>query len=431
MATIAEARPEAKGMPYGIGQFGPISLLAIIVLTAIVAVGAYAYAQQLIEGEIVTGLGDVGTMGGTPWGIYIVLELYAVGIGFGAMLLLAITRIMGLSRLQPLARTLSLIAPAALLAGALSVIVDLGQPLRGIVNLALYARPMSPFFGTFTIGVVASLLATAVYLYLDTRRDAALLAARSRGWGGFLRLIAAGYKDTPAAQKRHQRTSLALAILLLVLGVTAASTSGFVFGIQLGRPGWYGALQGPAFLALAGVTATGMLIVVASILRRVLGGEKRLDLSVFAWLSNLVMVLSLTYLYFLVAELLTMSYEGQYHEARLAQALTTGTYAPLFWVSAGLLFIPFVIGAVQALTGRYSLFLIVLSGVLVNLAALGRRFLVVVPSLTTGTLLPYGPGSYSPTWVEYTVVLGLLALGTLLCVLFMKVLPIMEVPDKQ
>lgn len=72
---------------------------------------------------------------------------------------------------------------------------------------------------------------------------------------------------------------------------------------------------------------------------------------------------------------------------------------------------------------------IVLSGILVNIAAIIKRYLIVVPSQTHGTLLPYGTGAYNPTWVEYCVILGLIALGTLLFVLFIKVFPIMEVPE--
>ena len=71
----------------------------------------------------------------------------------------------------------------------------------------------------------------------------------------------------------------------------------------------------------------------------------------------------------------------------------------------------------------------VVSGVLVNLAAIGKRILIVVPSQTHGTLLPYGTGLYSPTWVEYSVILGLLALGALLLSLFMRVFPIIEIPQ--
>jgi Ni/Fe-hydrogenase subunit HybB-like protein len=72
----------------------------------------------------------------------------------------------------------------------------------------------------------------------------------------------------------------------------------------------------------------------------------------------------------------------------------------------------------------------VFSGILVNLAAIGKRFLIVVPSQTHGTLMPYPTGTYSPSWVEYSIILGLFALGALLFILFMKVFPIMEIHEK-
>ena len=66
---------------------------------------------------------------------------------------------------------------------------------------------------------------------------------------------------------------------------------------------------------------------------------------------------------------------------------------------------------------------------LLNLAAIGKRYLIVAPSLTHGSLLPYGPGSYAPTWVEYSVILGVFALGALAYALFIKVFPIMSAPE--
>jgi Ni/Fe-hydrogenase subunit HybB-like protein len=46
------------------------------------------------------------------------------------------------------------------------------------------------------------------------------------------------------------------------------------------------------------------------------------------------------------------------------------------------------------------------------------------------SLLPYGPGFYAPTWVEYSIIVGLFALGALLYALFVKVFPIMDVPEE-
>ncbi len=83
----------------------------------------------------------------------------------------------------------------------------------------------------------------------------------------------------------------------------------------------------------------------------------------------------------------------------------------------------------QFVSRRYSIPLIVVAAVLVNVAAIGKRFLIVVPSQTHGRLLPYEVGTYSPTWVEYSIVVGLMALGALAMVLFFKLFPIMDVRD--
>lgn len=422
---------QSRTLPYGIGQLNLGWVLAIIALLVVLGLGTFAYSQQLLKGEIVTGLRDVGTRGGAPWGLYIAFELYAVGVGFGAMLLLGCIRILGLSHLQPLTRTLGLITLTTLVIGYLSVMADLGQPLRAMINIARYARPMSPFFGTFTVGLVTSIIATWVYLYLDSRRDAANLADRPTVWKPWLRLIAAGYRNTLGEEKRHRHVSLILAVLLLGLGIASASSSGFVFGVQIGRPGWFSALQAPGFVILGGATATAVLIIVAVVLRKVLGEPARLDMKVFKWLNNIMIGLTFAYLYFLLVELITVGYSGAGHELKLTEALLKGEFAWLFWSSGGLFLLSFLIGAAQAATGKYSVSLIVTAAILINLAALGKRFLIVVPSLTYGNLLPYPNGSYTPTLIEYGVVIGLIALGILLYILFMKVFPIMEVQKDQ
>ena len=67
---------------------------------------------------------------------------------------------------------------------------------------------------------------------------------------------------------------------------------------------------------------------------------------------------------------------------------------------------------------------------LVNAGALGKRYLIVVPSQTHGQLLPYDVGSYSPTWVEYGVAIGLFSLGAAAIAIFMKIFPIIELDDE-
>ncbi len=416
-------------LPYGVGRLTGGWYVLIGVLLAFVVLGLYAYSRQLAVGEAVTGMRDIGTMGGATWGLYVAFVVYFVGVSFAGITVAALIRLMNLEFLKPIARMAEVLTVIALILGAFSILADVGRPLRAILNLFRYARPQSPFFGTFTLVISGYLFASLVYLYLDGRRDAALLARIPGKLQGFYRAWAAGYRDTPAERERHERASFWLAIAILPLLVTAHSTLGFVFGIQVGRPGWFSALQAPGFVLLAGVSGVGLLIVIAAILRKVLNVPDQLSPQVFRWLANFLMVLTVAYLYFVIVELLTTTYAAHYHEVEVSRALLVGEYAWLYWASLAFLVVPFLVLFAQFITQRYNIPLIVLSGMLVNLAAIGKRYLIVVPSQTHGTLLPYGTGAYAPTWVEYSIVLGLFALGALLFVLFVKLFPIMEVPE--
>jgi molybdopterin-containing oxidoreductase family membrane subunit len=415
---------------HGIGRMTTGWWVFLVAMLAGVGLGVYAYSREATEGMIVTGMRDIGTMTGAPWGLYVALLVYFIGVSFAGITVAALIRLFHLDRLQPLARMAELLTIVSLVLGALAILIDLGQPLRGVVNLLLYARPQSPFFGTFTLVLGGYLFASVVYLYLGSRRDASLLKTVSGPLAPVHRFVAAGYSDTPAERTRHRRTSFWLALALIPLLVIAHSTLGFVFGLQIGRPGWYSALQAPAFVVLAGVSGVGLLIVLAAIVRRATDEEVRLDAAVFAWLGRLLMVMILVYLYFMVTELLTASYAGADTEEAVTTALLSGPYAWVFWSSVALLVIPLAVLAYQALTRRFSLALLVASGVAVNLAAVGKRFLIALPSQTHGTLLNYETGTYSPTWVEYSVVVGLFALGALVIGLFMKFFPIVELPEE-
>lgn len=424
MATI-----EGREYPYGVGRFGAGFLALVGGSLALIVLGLVAYSRQWIEGEVVTGMRDLGTMGGAPWGLYIAFVVYFVGISFAGITVAALIRILNLQHLRQISRMAELLTVLALVLGGMAVIVDLGQPGRGILNLFRYARPGSPFFGTFALVISAYLVASMVYLYLDGRKDAALCARRPGPLQGFFRLWAAGYRDTPEHRERHLRAGWWLSLFIIPLLVVAHSTLGFVFGLQVGAAGWYGAFQPPEFVVLAGVSGIGLLIVIAAAARRALSLQEQIPLRTFVWLSNFLWVLLVVYGYLMIVEVLTAIYQPGHREEIVIRAVLTGQYAWLYWVTVAFLVGPLVVLFIQTVRGRYSLPLIVTAGVLVNFAAIAKRFLIVVPSQTHGRLLPYETGTYAPTWVEYSVVLGLIGLGTLAYVLFFKVFPIMEVRE--
>jgi molybdopterin-containing oxidoreductase family membrane subunit len=369
-------------------------------------------------------------MQGATWGAYISLVVYFVGVSFAGITVAAIIRLLHLDHLRGVARMAEVMTVVALLLGAAAIIVDLGNPLRGIVNLFQYARPQSPFFGTFSLVISGYLYASVVYLYVTSRRDAAMLAESDTRLSRFFKFWAAGYVDTPEQRERDRRTTFWMAIAILPLLVIAHSSLGFVFGLQVGRPGWFGTLQAPAFVVLAGISGIGHLIVMAAIIRKAVGAEERINMRAFAWLGRFMMMLLFVYVYFIVVEILTMLYQPSVAEQALSDALLTGRYAWLFWGSSLTLVVPLVSLVWMAISRRWSLGWLVAAGVLVNAGALGKRLLIVVPSQTHGQLLPYGTGSYFPTWVEIAVAVGLFSLGTALVAIFMKVFPIVELEEE-
>jgi molybdopterin-containing oxidoreductase family membrane subunit len=426
MTAELKARPR---LPQGVGRLTNSWRVFIVVTAAIVAVGLFAFIREVSDGMIVTGMRNVGTMGGASWGLYITMVVYFIGVSFAGITVAALIRIFDLKQLRPLARVAELLTVVSLLLGGIAILLDLGQPLRGIINLFKYARPQSPFFGTFSLVIAGYLFASVVYLYLDGRQDAAVMAKYPSKLQWFHRGWAAGYKDTPEERDRHRRVSLWLAVAIVPLLVVAHSTLGFVFGLQVGRPGWYGTLQAPAFVALAGVSGLGNIIILGAILRKVSGSGKRITIDAFAWLGKFLIALLLVYLYFMVVELFTLVYATPEVEKRLSDALLTGEYALLYWSSVAALVLSAIALIYQAVKQRWNVGWLVTIGILVNMAAIGKRFLIVVPSQTHGTILPYATGWYRATWVEYATVAGLFALGALMIGLFIKAFPALPMED--
>jgi len=416
-------------LPQKIGQLSPSWIVFFAAMLVVTAVGLYAYLLQVNNGLIVTGLRGLGTMAGATWGLYVAYYVYFIGVSFAGITVAALIRIFRIEKLEPVARIGELLTVVSLILGALAIMADLEHPWRAVVNLFKYGRPQSPFFGTFTMVIAGYLFASLVYLYVTSRRDAALLAERDSRFQRLYRFLAAGYTDTRAQRRLDRRVTFWLAITILPLLVIAHSTVGFVFGLQAGRPGWFGALQAPGFVVLAGVSGIGNLIMLAAIVRSATRTKGRITLDAFSWLGKLLLGLLITYLYFTAVEILTITYQPGASELTLSEALLSGTYAWIFWGAIASLVIAAVLLIWQALTRRWSIGLVVATGVLVNIGAVAKRYLIVVPSQTHGQLLPYSTGTYTPNWVEWAIVFGLFALGALMIGVFMKIFPIVPLEE--
>jgi molybdopterin-containing oxidoreductase family membrane subunit len=336
-----------------------------------------------------------------------------------------IARLFEVKVLEPVTRIAELLTITALISGAIAVVADLGRPFVGLDNLPKLANPTSPFFGTFTLVVAGYLFSSLVYFFVSGRADAAALARdRDRPLALIYRIWASGYSDTPDERRRHKRVSFVLSLTILPLLVVAHSTLGFIFGIQVGRPGWYSALQAPAFVVMAGVSGTGCLILLILLCRRLFAVD--VPNGAIRWLGNFMWLLALVYLYFMVVDELEASYAAPTADREVAHAIVRGAYRELFWTVVICLFLTFLIPFLLYLRGKTSPGWVGVAAVLGNVAALLKRILIVVPSQTHGALLPIEPESrvYMPGPLEIGAAIGLVGLVLLMVLLFGRIFPL-------
>ena len=398
--------------------------IASVCAVGAVAYGAWCFSQQVGQGFIVTGLRNPG-YGGAAWGLYIAFDVFFVGVSFAGITVSALSRLFHIEVLRPATRVAELVTITALIAGGCVIVADLGRPLHGLLDLPRYARPESPFFGTFTLVVAGYLFSSMVFFFLSARHDAAHMAdhgPRAVRW--LYRLWATGYRGTKAERTRHRIASFWLSVTILPLLVTAHSTLGFIFGIQSGRPGWFGALQAPAFVVLAGVSGTGMVILALVSVRKIFGLEDQIPATTVRWLANFMATLALVYLYFMIVEELTATYAAPTADRRVAHEVVGGHFGPMFWVTVTCLALTFAIPFVLRVRRVISIPAMVLVAVLANVAAVLKRLLIVVPSQTHGALLPIEPGTYAPTRIEYGIIVGLFGVLAASVLVFGRLFPL-------
>jgi len=387
------------------------SRAAVVVLTALVTVGAYAWVHQAIHGEAVTDLRTIGA-GGVVWGLYVVGDGFFASAALAGLALACVIRVRRLRELDGVARTALPIGIAGLLAGLACVLADLGRPLSATMDLPLVGRPRSPFFGTFTLVAGASLFAAVVHLALASRPGWATRARAASRWPGFWRFLAGGWQGTAAAQRRRDRVDFWLSLMLLPMFLSALVILGIVFGVRAGRPAWQGGFEVGTFVVSAGAAGCGLLALGTRASKRA-GVFLARGLALLAGLAVLLVVAGE------ILALLTPHPSAQHY----ARALLDGPWSNPFWSELLLFFLAAIIGLVMSWRKAASAAWAAIASLLVCAAVFLQRFLVLVAWQTHGLGLAWPTGTYHPTEVEWSVLTGVAAAAVLVFMILAVVCP--------
>ena len=351
-------------------------------LTLLMCVGAWAYSVQLAEGLAVTGMSD-----SVSWGLYISNFAFLVGVAAAAVILVLPTYIFHDVDFQRAVLIGEAVAVAAVVMAMSFVMVDIGGPARFwhlIPGIGILNWPTSLLSW--------DILVLNGYLVLNLGIPFYILFSHYRG------------------REPQKRFYLPFVILSILWAVSLHLVTAFLFAGLPARPFWNTALLGPRFLATAFTAGPALIIIVLAAIRRFTAME--VAEATIQKLALVVTVAAQVTLVMLASELFTEFYRDTHH-GHSARYLYFGLHGhsrlvPWIWTSIAL-----NVTATLALSihkvRRHPPMLY---------AACAALFVAIEIEKGMGTIIPgFIPEpwgnivEYTPTWVEWTVSLGILALG--------------------
>ena len=390
--------------------------LTVIPLSVIFFWSFFAFGWQYYR-----GLGETGMGHPVSWAFYLINFVFFIGISHAGTLISAILRITHAGWRTPITRAAEVVTVFALAAGPTNILFDLGRSIR-FYWVALHAQFKSPLLWDFTC--IMTYFATSVlFLYVLMIPDIALLRDRfpKRRW--LYEPLSLGWTGTERQERILEKVIAFLCIAVIPIAVSVHTVVSWVFGMQT-QPMWHSTIFGPYFVVGAIYSGIATIIVVAAILRRVYHLENYLQPIHFNNMGLLLLTMALLWFYFTLAEYLTTLYGAGTNELAVFWAKIAGKYSIMFWLMVLFCFvIPFPILAIKrsrTILGTSIASVSVLIGMWLE------RFLIIIPTLTQPRL-PYGRGSYTPSWVEWSMMAGLSAGFILAIVLFSKFFPVISI----
>jgi molybdopterin-containing oxidoreductase family membrane subunit len=366
-------------------------ILTPVLLVAVVF-GAIGLWYRLAFGKAHLAFGSY-----IPWGLWVGLYIYLVGVSGGAFLVAFLHYGLGIESLRRPSRYAVPIALVTLGAGLTLVLLDLGH--------------MERFWYLFTRTSPTSLLAWMVWVY--TLYSLVLLA-----------MLVAMARENQGALKW-------LSIAAFVLVVTFGGGEGALFGVLGSKPFWHSGLLPIRFLFSAFLSGVG-LVVFASVLFRRWPNDAENEATHRFFRQALLVLLALN-IVVEFAEFSVTHYSGVPAVLEAHDLMWFGPYWWVFWivqVAIGLA-LPTLILASRS-GGRPAW--LGLTGLLIAIGYAGTKQNLVLPGLAVpdfrtlpeAFVHPRLTVTYFPSATEWYLAIGVIGAAALAFVLAIEVLPFLK-----
>jgi Ni/Fe-hydrogenase subunit HybB-like protein len=365
-------------------------------LTAIIAVGAYAYSLQFRYGLGVSGMSDQ-----VSWGLYISNFTFLVGMAAAAMMLVLPAYVLEDVDFGRAVLMAEAVAVAALIMSLLFVVVDIGSPLR-----AWHLIPGLGFLNWPRSLLAWDVLVLNGYLALNLCIPFYILYNRFAG--------------TPPPKSKY----LVWMYISVMWAVSIHLVTAFLLAGLPARPFWNTALLGPRFLASAFTAGPAFVLLLLYFIRR--STDYPIADGAFSKLALITTVAAQINLVMLISELYYKFYWPTEHGIN-ARYLFFGlgshhALVPFIWTGVGLNVVATVALMIHPVRRRPAWLIPACAALFVGIW-IEKGIGLVIPGFIPS---PLGEVvEYTPTWVELAVTAGIWALGLFVLTILVRVaLPI-------
>jgi len=389
------------------------------ILLLFFAVGGYFILERLIVGLTTTNLSSI-----TPWGAWIAFYIFFVGLSAGSFLLSTMIFVFGMEQYERVGKMALFTAIVCMIIALTFVLMDLGRPERAF-NAMIYWNVTSVLAWEIHFYVVYIAL-LVVELYIAMREDLVRLARATTNTfrnkvARMLTFKSSTINDhTKKRDHRWMKILGTIGIPLAILGVHGGT--GAIFAVVSARESWNTGLFPIIFVVSAMVSGTALLLAIYVIKNKAM--KKPIDHQMVVSLAKMMVA-------FLFIDLLLQFYDllvGWYSLADTSlQSLGTmmgSSYSWSYWgVQMGIgALIPIFLVFYKKTSHNINALLV--AAVCVVIGIIGVRFNIVVPSQIVPIMEGFPAGNYFPTFKEWMVSLGIVAMGLLIFTIGDQLLPL-------
>ena len=400
------------------------AVVALVFLGLLTGAACWAY-------QIAMGIGVGGHNIPVVWGTYLINFVFWVGIAHSGTLISAILYLFRAGWRTPIARAAETMTVFAVCIAGLFPFIHLGR-----VWMVYYILPYPnerTLWPNFQSPLVFDMVAISTYLtvsslfwYTGMLPDLATVRDRATGLRKKIyQIISLGWTGRYEQWRHYSRAYLFFAALAtpLVISVHSVVSWDFALGIM---PGWHSTIFAPYFVAGAIHSGLAMVLTLMIPLRRIFHYEAFITEDILDNVAKTIILTGLIVGYAYIVEYFLAWYSNNAVEQESFRWRAFGHYSLEFWIMV-------ICNTVVPLLFffrkvRRSIPWLFTISILINIGMWYERFVIIVGG-SAHDFMPNAWGLYSPSFIEYGILMGSFSMFFFLFLLFVKHLPSVSITE--